>query len=885
MLTTVITSVVVVCCRFAWLVLAIFVTLAGVSAEYTRTHFAINTDSSQLISTELDWRQRELTLDQAFPQRTDLIVVVIDGASPELADAAAEVLDGALKQHPERFGFVRQPENNPFFDHNGLLFLSQQDLAERTETLIRAQPFLGSIAADPTLRGLVTTLAFIAQAVKEGQAKLEDFTHQLQLLSDGLEALLDGRPPRLSWTEAMTGQVPAGRQLRRFIYVKPVLDYGALEPGATATAAIRDMAAKLELDQPHGITIRLTGPVPMADEEFATIAEGAALNTAMTVLCVLLVAWLALRSARIILAVVLTLLVGLAATAAAGLWMVGALNLISVAFAVLFIGIGIDFGIQFGVRYRAERHLLGDLKPALHSAAREAAIPLALAAAATAAGFFSFLPTDYRGLSELGVIAGSGMLIAFLTNITLLPALLTILKPPGETAAIGYPWLVPVDRMLAWARIPILLCTGLAVAAGLPLLRHVSFDFNPLNLRSANVESVATYLELMHDPTTTGNSIELLAPTAADGANLARRLRALPDVASVTSLESFIPAGQQEKLRVIGDVAQLLGPTLNPTQLRPPPRDEETIAALLAAAAAFAQTRGAGEQPDRAAQHLAQVLERLGKASAQVRANAEAALLPGLLRAVAKVRASLAAAPVNSDSIPEEIKRDWLTDDGRVRLEVAPKGDAQDNDTLRQFASAVLAAAPEATGSPVLIQQSAATIVFAFAQAGILAFASITVILFVVLRRISDICYTLLPLVLAGVVTLEMCALLDLKLNFANIIALPLLLGVGVAFKIYYVLAWRAGETSLLASSLTRAVFFSAMATATAFGSLWLSSHPGTSSMGKLMSLSLLTTLIAAVVFQPILMGPPRNPKRRDAMSGAAATSKSTATTTARTTR
>ena len=460
MLRVLIRNVVAVCCRFAWLVVALFVTLAVASGAYTGTHFAINTDSSQLISTQLDWRQRELTLDKAFPQRTDLIVVVIEGASPELADAAAQSLAGALKLHPERFGFVRQPDDNPFFDHNGLLFLSQQELDDRAETLIRAQPFLGSIAADPTLRGLVTTLAFIARGVGEGQAKLEDFSHQLELVSEGFEAVLAGRPARLSWSEAMTGQVPAARQLRRFIYVKPVLDYGALQPGAAATQAIRDIAANLKLDQPHGITIRLTGPVPMADEEFATIAEGAALNTTVTVLLVLLVAWLALRSARIILAVILTLLVGLAATAAVGLWLVGALNLISVAFAVLFIGIGIDFGIQFGVRYRAERHRLGDLKPALHAAASEAAIPLALAAAATAAGFFSFLPTDYQGVSELGVIAGSGMLIAFFTNITLLPALLTILKPPGETAAIGYPWLVPVDRVLAWARMPILFCTG-----------------------------------------------------------------------------------------------------------------------------------------------------------------------------------------------------------------------------------------------------------------------------------------------------------------------------------------------------------------------------------------------------------------------------------------
>ena len=163
-----------------------------------------------------------------------------------------------------------------------------------------------------------------------------------------------------------------------------------------------------------------------------------------------------------------------------------------------------------------------------------------------------------------------------------------------------------------------------------------------------------------------------------------------------------------------------------------------------------------------------------------------------------------------------------------------------------------------------LIQESARTVVRSFIQAGALALISITIILFVALRRVSDVLLTLVPLLLAGVVTLEICVLIGLPLNFANIIALPVLLGVGVAFKIYYVLAWRQGETSLLASPLTRAVIFSAMTTATAFGSLWLSSHPGTSSMGELLALSLVTTLAAAVLFQPILMGPPRQASSQD---------------------
>jgi predicted RND superfamily exporter protein len=201
---------------------------------------------------------------------------------------------------------------------------------------------------------------------------------------------------------------------------------------------------------------------------------------------------------------------------------------------------------------------------------------------------------------------------------------------------------------------------------------------------------------------------------------------------------------------------------------------------------------------------------------------------------------------------------DWKTADGRARVSVSPRGDSEDNEVLKRFVDAVVKVAPDATGEAVSIQKAGDAIVDAFIQAALLALISIAILLWLFLRRLTDVGLTLFPLLLAAAVTLEMCVILGLPLNFANIIALPLLLGVGVAFKIYYIVAWREGRSGLLASPLTRAVFFSGMTTAVAFGSLWLSNHPGTSSMGKLLALSLVSTMAAAVLFQPLLMGPPR---------------------------
>ena len=263
--------------------------------------------------------------------------------------------------------------------------------------------------------------------------------------------------------------------------------------------------------------VRLTGPVALSDEEFGTIKENAARNGVITFAIVLVILWLALRSAKLVVALFVNLLVGLPVTAALGLFMVGSFNLISVYFAVLFVGIGVDFAIQYSVRYRSERYAIPDLKQAIRHAGFHVAAPLTLAGCATAAGFFSFLPTDYKGVSELGQIAGFGMLIAFATSVTVLPALISLLNPPGEPEPLGYTSLAPFDNFLARHRVPIIIGVAVVVIGALPLLFWLRFDFNPINLNSPKTEAVAAYKELTSDPSTDANAVAVLAPNSRSG--------------------------------------------------------------------------------------------------------------------------------------------------------------------------------------------------------------------------------------------------------------------------------------------------------------------------------------------------------------------------------
>lgn len=859
MLTSIVVAIVRTCTRFATLVVIVSLLLAVGASYYAARHFAINTDINTLISPDLDWRKRDNQFEQAF-DREKLILAVVEAPTPELASAASKALFTKLSGDTKHFESVQPLGSGEFFEKNGLLFLPVEEVGKVAGQLEAAAPLIEIMAGDPSIRGLTGALETGLAGVKRGQVKLDNTERPFNLISQTVEDILNKGTATFSWRELVSDKPLTDADRRAFIEFKPKLDYSELEPGKGATDAIRQAATDLNFAGQYSARVRLTGPVPIANEEYSTVQDGAIVNSVVTVLIVLVILWMALHSSKIIFSVFVNLFIGLSLTTAVGLMMVGSLNLLSIAFAVLFVGLGVDFGIQFSVRYRSERFKNEDMALALESAARRCAVPLSLAAMATAAGFLCFLPTDYKGISELGKIAGAGMLIAFLTSITSLPAMLKLLHPPGESEPVGYAFLAPVDEFLERHRVIIVVGTLLLVVAGLPLLYFMKFDFNPINLRNPKAESIATFLDLRKDPNTGANAINVLTTSEAEAKKIEARLEKLPEVLRVMSIDSFVPEDQPAKLQLIAKAARVVGPALNPDSVDAAPSDEENVEALKSSVDSLRRAAGDGKGPGAvASRRLADALSKLAGSNQATRDKAQNIFVAPLKIVFDQLKNTMQAGPVTLKTLPPELLNSWKSKDGLIRVEALPKGDPNDNDNLRRFADAVLAAEPNAIGGPVSILKSGDTIVKAFIHAGIWALLVISLLLYLTLRRISDVLMTMVPLLVAGAVTLELCVLIELPLNFANIVALPLLLGVGVAFKIYYVTAWREGRTNLLQSSLTRAIFFSALTTATAFGSLWLSSHPGTASMGKLLALSFVITLAAVLLFQPALMGKPRD--------------------------
>jgi hopanoid biosynthesis associated RND transporter like protein HpnN len=823
--------------------------LAGLGGGYAARTLGVTTDTDQLFAASLPWRQRQIAFDAAFPQFRNLLVAVIDARIPEQADATAAALAERLGADSAHFLSVRRPDASPYLAREGLLFLDTKTLGALLDRTIDAQPFLGQLVADPTARGLFAALSLVAMGVQQNQADLAPYAPALT----AFRTALTGTAP-LSWENLLAGPVVTQAGRFRFVLAQPRLDYSALQPGGAATEALRAAARALPYVADGQARVRVTGSVALADEEFSTVANGMLQGTIGSIMLIVLWLFLAVGSWRLIVPIVLTLFLGLTFTVTFAAAAVGTLNLISLAFAILFIGIAVDFAIQFCVRFREARLDAADDAAALSQTASQVGLQILVAAAATSAGFLAFVPTDFSGVAELGLIAGVGMGVAFLCTLMVLPAALTLFRPRPTVAEVGFAVGDMVEAGLLRVRRPVLGAFAAVALAGLVLLPRLTFDSDPLHTKNPHTEAMETLADLSEDPLTNPYSIDVMTPSLADAASLVPRLRALPLVADVLSLQSFVPEDQAPKLALVADAASILGATL---AVREPAAPVTPAQIRLALRSALAQIGPALPKlpPDSPFAQLAAAMRGLLEAPDARLLAVNASLTQFLPAQLDRLRVALTAQPVTAAAVPPDIARDWQLPDGQARVQVLAKPAAQVSPGLADFVAQVQQVAPQAQGTAVTIAATSRTIIQAFRAAALGALAAITVILLVALRRVLHVAMVLAPLLLSALMTVVVAALAPMPLNFANIIALPLLLGVGVSFNIYFVMNWREGATRFLGSATARAVAFSALTTGTAFGSLALSGHPGTASMGHLLLLSLGCTLIASLVFVPTLLG------------------------------
>jgi len=860
------------------------VLLASFSAWFAATHLGISTDTNLMFPKSLPWRQASLVFDRDFPQFADLMVAVIDAKAPEEAEATATGLSRALQADPTHFRQVRQPDASPFWSREGLLFLDIKTLGPLLDRVIEAQPFLGQLAADPSSRGLFGALGLLGHGVELGEADIQTITPALTAFHKTISAALDGRSAPLSWMQLIGGGMAELGGSYRFVLAQPKLDFAALRPGGAAEDAMRAAVRSLPYVVSGDARVRITGAVALANDEFATVAQGVLSGLIGSVLLIAVWLFFAVRTWRLIVPILLTLGLGLLLTVAFATAAVGTLNLVSVGFGILFVGIAVDFAIQFCVRFREslENQNTNDTAPiatapiatapiatALASTARRAGGQVAVAAAATAAGFLAFVPTDFRGVAELGLIAGAGMIIAFLCTITFLPATIALCRPLRGGVSARLRWGAPMDRLVRHWHRPLLALFLMIAVLGAVLAPRLIFDADPLHTKDPTTEAVRTLYDLMASPVTNPFTIDIMTANPAEAAAMTGRLQGLDLVDRVLSINSFVPDDQEKKLAMVGDAKSLLATTVAPQDMAMPPTAmqirhaaDEALKPIERALAKLSPGNLTVNPPNNPLAAIADDLRRLSQADDRKAEQVDDMLTRFLPQELRQLNLALDAQPVSLGSIPPDIAKDWVLPDGRARVQVVPKQAASNSEALRRFVEEVSAKAPNAGGSAVTIVATSATIVGAFRTAALTAVISIALILLVSLRRPLDVGLVLAPLLLSALMTVLIAVLLPITLNYANIIALPVLLGVGVSFNVYFVMNWRAGRVLVLSSATARAVLFSALTTGTAFGALALSAHPGTASMGVLLLTSLGCTLVASLIFVPALLAALPRPRR-----------------------
>jgi hopanoid biosynthesis associated RND transporter like protein HpnN len=846
--------------RYPKTLILTFLLLCGLSVYYTAKHLGIDADTTDILSKDLQFQKDRERFIRTFPQDDQAILVVVDARTPEQATRALDYLKVEFGRE-QQIKSVYIPGAGEFFERHGLLYLDLDNLEDLAAKMTEAQPFIGTLSKDNSLKGLLNILE---QAITSETHELPvDLNPLLDKVGAAIRAVLDGRAYQLSWQQLMVGENRDLLSTRRFILLKPHLNFEELMPAKKPLAAVRAAAAKAEQAFP-GINIRLTGEVVLEHDELATVTYSAEMASAFSFLLVFLSLLIGFRSVKLTLATLSVLTMGLMLTFGFAALAIGHLNIISVSFAALYIGIGDDYAVQVCMRYR---ELIRQNMPrgqALLEAVRKVAPPITLCAITGATGFFAFLPTQYTGVSELGLIAGVGIFISLLITLIVLPAVLKLFPPnsgPSKKSDDLFPdwvYLFPIRHAT-----PVKWATAALIAAGLALLTQARFDINPLNLRDPDSESVSTFRELLKTKDTSPMTLTVLADSKDEALATAQRLGQLESVENAITIYDYIPSNQKAKLSIIDDLSLVMGLQLAAF----PAPHQDSVENGMAVLEKFSQAvdKHLKEKPD---SELAAILRPLRQKVESLIAALQAKSAPERKTMLDKLQFSLLdtlpdtmnallkglnPGEVTLDTLPPDLAERWLSKDGLYRIMASPSKDLNDEKNLKDFIREVRQVSPHATDLPVIYLESGNAIVRAFQQALASAVAAIVIVLMFTQRNTKDALLILLPLMMTAVLTGASTVLMDNPFNFANIIVIPILFGLGVdaGINIMNRLRHPDREDSVLRTGTARGVVFSELTTMCSLVSMAFTPHLGLASMGQLLSIGLLLNIICTLVLLP----------------------------------
>jgi len=854
--------------RKAWWVLALAAFATAISLSYAFMYLGINTDTTKMLASDLPFQQAHEHYKQIFPQNTDSILLVVEANTPEMAYAAVTTLDVRLRKEQEHIKSVYTPFGGSFFEQNALLYLDLPELEQLAETVAESKPFIDELMRTRNLHGLFTMLSDSYQKTHWVNEPLIDSL--FRRMAEGIQSSLAGLDYTLAWHSVILKQDLNTSRTRRFILVQPHLDYQKLLPAGPALQAIHRIIQESAVSAIPGVRVRVTGEVALAHEELQVVSRRAEIAAilALVMVCVTLI--LAFHSWRLMFVTLLTLLVGLSLSAGFATVAVGQLNILSLAFAVFFIGLAVDYAIHFCLQYQELLGLGNEPYQAVRKSLEEVGPALMLCAVTTGLGFYTFVPTSYAGMSELGVISGTSMFIGLLVSLTVLPAMLVVFphskkdqRPPPSDQGLKPVYQFPIHhgQAIRWGTVVILLASAL-------LLPQASFDRNPHNLRDPHVESVQTLGDLLEDKTGAAWSLTFLTSQKDKVSDYVSKLGALESVDKVLTIHDFIPKQQIGKFFLLEELAENFFPQGSVLGFSPSPTDQDSLITAMQSFLTIMdkhiqkeKLRKNGSPAIRLRAEMSNLVVRLDNINQESQTDLldrlDKSLLGSIPTGPINIRAAKQRGPITQEDLPRDLFERWVSSGGTYRLEVYPKKDLRKAEALEEFVNEVRSIAPQVTGLPVIYMDGGNEVVGAFRQAFVSAMLVIVVILAIVFRNIWDILLVILPLGLAAICLVGYTVIFSLPFNYANIIALPLILGLGADSGIHIVARMRrrpAQCEAFLRSGTLRGVFFSSLTTLLSFSNLAYTSHVGVASMGQLLIVGVLLTLIGCLVVLPAFL-------------------------------
>lgn len=879
--------------------------LLSLAAVWVTAHrLELVTGRNDLVSSDKRYVQLDEEYDDEFVG-LDQVVVVVEPRDVRQGKAFLTRLAARLAQEPQHIADVFSRIDTSSLDGKKLLYLSVAELADLQRNLEDAQPVLRDLLAQPGLNTLLDAINTQASAAAvsylvddflglgEDAESAEFSDAQLDFLSALLAEIgraLDGAAYDAPWASLFGGQGSFDddgflvSENRRFLFcmVKANEDAAAgfnelQDSIATIRTAIADLAPEFP-----GLSAGVTGTKALGNDEMLSAQHDTAVATFVSLTGIALLYVLFFRRVRHPICIVTALLVGLSWTLGFVALTVGHLTIITVFIAPMLLGLADDFGVHFMTRYEEER-IKGHDPASAVTVVFEQTVPSILAGACTTSlAFFAVVLADFRGVQELGIISGSGVLLCVVAVLSFLPAAVLTLDAVRPWRAVSHDRtalhqaFIRLGTGVERHRRGVLALAGLTGAACLVAVPAVSFDYNLLNLQARGTESVDWEHRIIENShRSSWNALATAATPDATSAK-ARTFAALPSVDRVESIAALVPEQQDERMEALTRLRPLIADLPQPVDAPQPVEIDRLLTTLDKLRLKIRDESDDDSSPGEVSrlretrahlQAVREALTALPAAEAESRlAGFQRDLFEDFAATWSLLRNNLdPAGPITLDDVPASLRERFVSrDGGRFLLQIYPKEDIWEREPLTAFITELRRVDPDVSGSPVIGYESIGAMKDGYVEAAWYALLAILIVTYAALRRVGDALLAVLPLGLGMVWTAGLMWLTGVEFNLANMVAAPLIIGIGVENGIHLVHrcrqrtaeGFRSPAAALIAGSTGQAVVLFSLTTMVGFGSLMVAGYYGIFSIGLLLSLAVGSVLVASIVVLPLLLCP-----------------------------